>query len=67
MLSHKGVIYDSLDDEELEDEEEINGCYIDPNSTFCFCFDLILFFITIISYIIILYNFIIIQIIKILL
>ena len=51
MLSHKGVIYDSLDDEELEDEEEINGCYIDPNSTFCFCFDLILFFITIITFI----------------
>ena len=51
MLSHKGVIYDSLDDEELEDEEDINGCYIDPNSTFCFCFDLILFFLTIITFI----------------
>ena len=50
ILSHKGVIYDSLDDEELEDEEDINIFYIDPNSKFCFCFDLILFLITIITF-----------------
>ena len=50
MLSHKGVIYDSLDDEELEDEEDINKFYIDPNSNFCFYFDLILFLITIITF-----------------
>ena len=46
----KGAIYDSLDDEELEDEEEIYTYYIDPNSNFCFYFDLILFFITFISF-----------------
>ena len=50
MLLHKGVIYDSLDDEELEDEEDINKFYIDPNSNFCFYFDLILFLITIITF-----------------
>ena len=50
MLSHKGVIYDSLDDEELEDEEEINNFYIDPNSNFSFVFDFILFIINIITF-----------------
>ena len=51
MISRKGPIYDSLDDEELEDEEEINSFYIDPNSNFCFYFDLILFLINIITFI----------------
>ena len=50
MLTHKGVIYDSLDDEELEDEEDINRFYIDPNSYFCFIFDLILFIISLITF-----------------
>ena len=50
ILSHKGVIYDSLDDEELEDEEDINKLFIHPNSNFSFCFDLILFLITIITF-----------------
>jgi hypothetical protein len=51
MLSRKGAIYDSLDDEELEDEEEIYRYYIDPNSNFCFYFDLILFFFAFISFV----------------
>ena len=50
ILSHKGIIYDSLDDEEIDDEEDINIFYIDPNSNFCFCFDLILFIINIITF-----------------
>ena len=50
MLSHKGVIYDSLDDEELEDEEDINRFYIDPKSNFSFFFDLILFIMNIITF-----------------
>ena len=50
-IIHKGPIYDSLDDEELEDEEEINRFYLDPNSYFCFYFDLILFIINIITFI----------------
>ena len=45
IISRKGVIYDSLDDEELEDEEDLNRFYIDPKSKFCFFFDLILFII----------------------
>ena len=50
-ILHKGVIYDSLDDEEFEDVEEINRLYIDPNSYFCICFDLILFFINIFTFV----------------
>ena len=49
-LVHKGNIYDSLDDEELEDEEDISRFYIDPNSIFCFTFDLIIFIINIITF-----------------
>ena len=49
-LTHKGNIYDSLDDEELEDEEDINRFYIDPHSVFCFTFDLILFIANIITF-----------------
>ena len=51
QIYHKGIIYDSLDDEEMEDEEDINIFYIDPNSNFCFIFDLILLIITYISFI----------------
>ena len=36
ILSHKGVIYDSLDDEELEDEEDINKLYIHAKFKFFF-------------------------------
>ena len=48
-IIHKGVIYDSLDDEELEDEEEINSFYIDPHSIFNITFDSILLIISVIS------------------
>ena len=51
MILRKGPIYDSLDDEELEDEEEISSFYIDPNSNFCFYFDLSLFLINILTFI----------------
>ena len=50
-ILRKGPLYDSLDDEELEDEEEINSFYIDPNSNFCFYFDLMLFLINIITFV----------------
>ena len=49
LLTKKQLVYDSLDDEEIEDEEEINTCYIDPNSNFSLIFDSILFLMTIIS------------------
>ena len=51
ILDHKPNLYDSLDDEELEDEEEVNTLFIDPNSSFSFYFDLILFCFTILSFI----------------
>jgi len=50
-ITRKGAVYDSLDDEELEDEEEINRFYINPNSYFSFYFDLTLFIINILSFI----------------
>ena len=49
-ILRKGPLYDSLDDEELEDEEDINRFYIDPKSNFSFFFDLILFIISIITF-----------------
>ena len=49
VLRLKANVYDSLDDEEIEDEEEINVMYIDPNSYFTFIFDSILFVFTNIS------------------
>ena len=49
ILTHKTNIYDSLDDEEIEDEEEINSLYLEPNSLFNIIFDSILFIFTIIS------------------
>ena len=49
VLSHKPMIYDSLDDEEFEDEEEINNIYLEPNSTLNIIIDTILFIVTIYS------------------
>ena len=50
ILIHKSNVYDSLDDEELEDQEEINNLYIDPNSSFTFIFDSVIFFINFLSF-----------------
>ena len=50
-ILHKSNLYDSLDDEEFEDEEDINSLYIDPNSLFSITFDSILFCFSIISFI----------------
>ena len=49
LLSRKQCIYDSLDDEEFEDEEEINTLYLDPNSLFSIIFDCFIFSFNIIS------------------
>ena len=49
FLTHKPCVYDSLDDEEFEDEEEINTFYIEPNSIFSIIFDSLIFLMTIIS------------------
>ena len=43
ILTHKPNLYDSLDDEEFDDEEELNTIYLDPNSNFNIIFDFILF------------------------
>ena len=39
FLQHTGYVYDSLDDEEIEDAIEINHCYISPDSIFIYIFD----------------------------
>ena len=39
FLLSKGNVYDSLDDEEESDEEDINTCYFEPNSNFLFVLD----------------------------
>ena len=49
ILTHKGIVYDSLDDEEFEDQEDINSLYLDPNSIFSITFDSLLFIVTILS------------------
>ena len=49
VLTNKASVYDSLDDEEFDDQEEINTIYIDPNSTFSIAFDSILFIMSILS------------------
>jgi len=49
VLTHKVSVYDSLDDEEFDDQEDINSIYIDPNSTFSIIFDSILFVMSILS------------------
>ena len=38
-LVQKGILYDSLDDEEFEDFDEINSIYLHPNSNFILFFD----------------------------
>ena len=50
ILTHKASVYDSLDDEEFDDQEEINTLYIDPNSTFSITFDSILFIMSFLSF-----------------
>ena len=50
ILTHKGIVYDSLDDEEFEDQEDINSLYLDPNSLFSIVFDSLLFIVTILSF-----------------
>jgi hypothetical protein len=42
-ITHKPNLYDSLDDEELEDEDDGTIIYLDPNSNFVLLFDGILF------------------------
>ena len=39
----KGYVYDSLDDEEKSDEEDINNCYLFPKSKFLYILDSITF------------------------
>ena len=51
ILTRRGIIYDSLDDEEIEDEKEIYNLYLEPHSTFTKTFDSILFIFTLISFI----------------
>ena len=41
LLRRKPILYDSLDDEECEDAEEINNIFIHPNSKFILFFDYI--------------------------
>ena len=38
-LLSKGYVYDSLDDEEESDQEDINNCYLEPNSIFLYILD----------------------------
>jgi hypothetical protein len=42
-LLSKGHVYDSLDDEEESDEEDINRCYLEPESIFLYILDSITF------------------------
>ena len=42
-LLTKGHVYDSLDDEEESDEEDINRCYLEPDSIFLYILDSITF------------------------
>jgi hypothetical protein len=42
-LLEKGHVYDSLDDEEESDEEDIDNCYIDPNNKILRIIDGIIF------------------------
>lgn len=47
-LIHKNNLYDSLDDEEIDDGDD--GFYLDPNSNFILIFDSILFIFSMISF-----------------
>ena len=42
FLQHTGYVYDSLDDEEVEDAIDINYYYISPDSIFIYIFDTII-------------------------
>ena len=42
LLQHTGYVYDSLDDEEVEDAIDINHYYIKPDSIFIYIFDSII-------------------------
>jgi len=42
LLQHTGYVYDSLDDEEVEDAIDINHYYIKPDSFFIYFFDSII-------------------------
>ena len=56
ILRRRANLYDSLDDEEFEDAEEINNIFIHPNSNFILFFDfLILIFSGFISFIMVPY------------
>ena len=50
-LYYKPNIYDSLDDDEIEDEDDDNIIYIDPNSKFALIFDGILFITSIVVFV----------------
>ena len=43
FLLLKGHVYDSLDDDEESDEEDINNCYLEPNSIILYILDSITF------------------------
>ena len=50
-LYYKQNIYDSLDDDEIEDQDDDNYMYIDPNSKFSLIFDSLLFIVSIIFFV----------------
>ena len=50
-LIHRKIVYDSLDDEEFEDVEDINSVYLHPNSNFVIIFDSLLFITGTISFV----------------
>ena len=52
ILQHKSIVYDSLDDEEIEDDNDDRRVYLDPNSNFVLIFDGVLFIISIISFVV---------------
>ena len=51
-LVQKGILYDSLDDEEFEDFDEVNSIYLHPNSKFILIFDSMLIISGFLSFII---------------
>ena len=51
IMRRKANIYDSLDDEECEDAEEINHLFINPNSKFILIFDSLIIISAVISFI----------------
>ena len=42
FLKYTGYVYDSLDDEEIEDQIDFNYYYIKPDSIFIYIFDVII-------------------------